>query len=396
MIACKSKIFDNQNYGASITEVLLAMAIVATATPFVYKQISNSNQTLRDIAFAKSIINSRDNVLNFIRINQDKWPESVQIKLDQEDMNSMMTNAVAGFIDKYPVTGTSVTDVYLAFDIADTELQAKKIAKHIGSDAAVVTEDGIAYGNTWAVVAPEFMPGNVIYRITRNISSDDTSKYLHRATSGEDDFNVMLRDLNMSKHNIHDIATLVSQSEKIKNANTTFVNSDHISAKNVYFSGGANISGQEVSFGNLRVSGDTYGFRNIYADTFNASGFTTNGTIIADKVNVQKSINIGNNMVLKSDSSRTISAFTSISASNVLTPFISSEEIIFHDNFGLTISGELLMSTSTPFRIGNWNFPSTKPPYFTKFDLQRGTKPNMPSSNEFDAVTKSGWQDIGK
>lgn len=392
MIACKTKIFTNQNTGASITEVLLAMAIIATAAPFIYKQIANTNQTLRDIAFAKAIVNTRDSVLNFIRINQDKWPESVQIKLDQNDLDSMKVNAVAGFIDKYPITDTSVTDVYLAFNISKSDLQANKIAKHIGSDAAVVSTDGIAYGNTWAVTAPDFVPGDIIYRITRNISGEDTSKYLHRATSGEDDFNTMFRDLNMDKHNIHNIATIVAQSAKIKNVNTTFVNSDNISANNVYFSAGANISGENVSFGDLRISGDIYGFRNIYADTLNNSGFTTNGHIIADRVNILNSIKVGNNIVLKSDSARTISGFNHISTSNISVPFISSEEIIFYDNFGLTISGELLMSTSTPFRIGNWSFPSTRPPQFTKFDISRASKPNMPNHNDFDAVTKTGWQ----
>lgn len=392
MAVFKTKIFDTNNAGASITEVLLAMAIVALATPFVYKQIATTNQTIRDIAIAKTIISTRDSVLNFVRTNQDKWPETVQIQLDDTDLASVSPNAFTGFIDKYSAIGTTITDVYLAFKIDDSNLHANKIAKHIGGDAAVVNDNGIAYGNTWAVAAPDFQPGDLIYRITRNISGEDTSKYLHRATSGEDDFNVMMRNLNMNKHHIHNTATIIAESAKINNANAVFVNSESLDAKNIYFSSGANMDGQDVHFGNLRVTGDMYGFRNIYADNLNGSKFTTSGRIITDKASILNSIKVGNNMVVKSDSSRSISGFTIISSNTVLTPFISSEEMIFYDNFGLTVSGELLMSTTPPLKIGNWSFPSTKPPMFSEFEISRAKIPETINQSEFDAILKSGWQ----
>lgn len=392
MTVFKTKIFDTNNAGASITEVLLAMAIVALATPFVYKQIATTNQTIRDIAIAKTIISTRDSVLNFVRTNQDKWPETVQIQLDDTDLASVSPNAFTGFIDKYSAIGTTITDVYLAFKIDDSNLHANKIAKHIGGDAAVVNDNGIAYGNTWAVAAPDFQPGDLIYRITRNISGEDTSKYLHRATSGEDDFNVMMRNLNMNKHHIYNTATIIAESAKINNANAVFVNSESLDAKNIYFSSGANMDGQDVHFGNLRVTGDMYGFRNIYADNLNGSKFTTSGRIITDKASILNSIKVGNNMVVKSDSSRSISGFTIISSNTVLTPFISSEEMIFYDNFGLTVSGELLMSTTPPLKIGNWSFPSTKPPMFSEFEISRAKIPETINQSEFDAILKSGWQ----
>ena len=335
------KSFVQENRGASITEVLLAMAIIALATPFVYNQVARTNQTLRDIALAKTIMLSRDNILNFIRMNQGDWPENAQIKMDEVDLSAIAPDATAGFIDKYSITGASVTDVYLAFKIDDSMLHTNKIARHIGGDAAVVGEDGIAYGNTWAVAAPDFAVGDLIYRISDDMSDKDTSKYLHRATSGEDDFNTMQRDLNMARHNIHNVATLSAELLTSKNANTVFLNSDDISAQNV---------------------------------------------------TVMNSIKVGNNLVLKSDSSRSISGFTMINTSSVLVPFVSTEEIIFYENFGLTISGELLMSTTAPLRIGNWNFPSTKPPAFSEFTLKRASKPSMPNADSFDAVTRTGWQ----
>ena len=93
MAVFKTRIFETNNAGASITEVLLAMAIIAMATPFVYKQIAQTNQTIRDIAIAKTIISTRDPVLNFVRTNQDKWPETVQIQLDDADLASVSPNA---------------------------------------------------------------------------------------------------------------------------------------------------------------------------------------------------------------------------------------------------------------------------------------------------------------
>lgn len=392
MTVSRCKIFTNSNRGASITEVLLAMAIVAMATPFVYSRITQTNETIRDISYAKKIISSRDNALNFVRMNQDKWPDVVQIRLDEAELSAISPNAVAGFIDKYNISGAVVTDVYLAFNMAENDLRANKIAGHIGGDAAVVGGDGIAYGNTWAVSAPDFISGDLIYRISRDIAGEDTSKYLHRATSGEDDFNVMMRDLDMAHHHIYNVATVSAESVRARNTSTRFLNSTEVIADNVYFSSGANMNGQDVKIKDLRVSGDTYGFRNIYADNMNGRGYTTKGHIITDRATITGSINVANNLALKSESARTISGFTGISAGMVSTSYISCQEMVFGDNFGLTVSGELLMSSTAPLRIGNWSFPSTKPPSFHHFELSRGKIPSAPISSEFDLLMKSGWQ----
>ncbi len=392
MTVSKTKFFQSQNRGASITEVLLAMAIVAMAAPFAYNRITQTNHTIHDIAYAKKIMSSRDNALNFIRMNQDKWPDTVQIRLDATELADISSDAVAGFIDKYNVSGAVITDVYLAFDINDTQLRSNKIAGHIGGDAAVVDENGIAYGNTWAVSAPDFNSGDIIYRISRDISGEDTSKYLHRATSGEDDFNTMMRDLDMTHHHIYNVATVSAESVRARNANTRFLNSADVTADTVYFSSGANMDGQDVKINDIRVSGDTYGFRNIYADNLNGRGYTTRGNIITDRATITGAVNVANNLVLKSESSRTISGFTGISAGSVLTSYVSCEEMMFYENFGLTVSGELLMSSTAPLRIGNWSFPSTRPPSFTRFELSRGKIPMAPIATEFGVITQPGWQ----
>ena len=391
MIVSKINIFSNQSRGASITEVLLAMAIIAMATPLVYNQIAKTNRTIHDIAVARHVMSTRDNALNFVRMNQDKWPTPAQIRLDEAELDAISTDAAAGLIDKYAVNGATITDVYLAFEMGKTDLRTNTIARHIGGDAAVVGADSVAYGNTWAVAAPDFMPGDLVYRISRDVAGADTSRYLHRATSGEDNLNVMERDLDMARHHVYNVATANAKSARIKNGNATFVNTDMANAETIYFSSGANIDGTDVSIGNMRVFGDMSGFRNVYADNINGNKFTTTGRLITDRATVLESINVSGDFIIKSDSTRTISDFTGISVNSVAAPFISSEEMIFYDNFGLTVSGELLMSTTPPLKIGNWTFQSTKPPEFSKLKLSRGQLPSAPSRTEFSPLMRTGW-----
>lgn len=392
MVVSKFRILDDKNHGASILEVLMSMAIVAIAMPFVYSQIVETNNNIRDMAIAHDISNLRPDVLNFIRLNQDTWPEVAQIRMSDEDLKNISDGIDVGFIDKYVASGASITDVYLGFKTGRTNLHTANIAHHIGDDAAVVSSDGVAYGRTWAVSAPEFNVGDLVYRVTRDVNNEDKTKYLHRGTSGDDELNVMLRDLNMGGYNIYDIGGVFASAMRIKDVTSTFVTSDDLSAQTIYFSNGANISGNNVSFGALRVTDDVVGFRNIYADILNSNGFTTYGRVLADRATVTDSINVAGDMNLKSDSSRTVSGFAGIKAGSVYAPFISTNEIIFYENFGLTVSGELMMSTNAPIKFGSWVFPSITPPSFAEFNLTRAKVPPAPNASEFGALMTSGWQ----
>ena len=394
MVVIKTKIFDSINRGASILEVLMSMAIVAVAMPFVYSQIAETNSNIRDMAVARDITNLRPDVLNFIRLNQDTWPDVAQIKMNDTDLDMVASGANAGFIDKYLVNGASVTDVYLAFKFGSTNLHTANIAHHIGDDAAVVDSDGIAYGRSWAVSAPEFESGDLVYRITRNVSGEDKTKYLHRGTSGEDELNVMLRDLNMGGYNIYDVGGVFASASRIKDVTSTFVTSNDLVANTIYFSNGANMTGNNVSIGSLRVTDDIIGFRNIYANKLNNNGFSTSGRIITDRATVSDSLNVSKDMILKTDSLRTISGFAGIKAGTVYTPFLSTTEIMFYDNFGLTVSGELMLSTNSPIKLGTWTFPSTVPPSFTEFVVSRAKVPSMPGEHEFEALMSSGWKNV--
>ena len=297
MAVCKEVFLFDNNRGASMLEVLLAMAIVAMAMPVVYSQMNKVNESLRDMLDARKIIDSRDDVLNFVRLNQGSWPDVAQIRLADEELDAISELPKAGFIDKYFVNGATVTDVYLAFDLGKTKIRTNRIAKNIGTDAAVVGIDGIAYGDSWAVAAPDFKEGDLIYRISKNIIGEDKSKFLHRTEMGEENLNTMLRDLNMAGNKILDVGGIDAKSARINNVSTSFIEVGSLLSDNIYFSSGANLYADNAAFGALRVTGDITGFRNIYVDTLNGKNYTPNGRIIADRATIYNSINIANNSV---------------------------------------------------------------------------------------------------
>lgn len=390
----RTKIFSDATRGASMTEVILAMAIVAIVAPFLYTQITDATDNVRDMALARNIIALRGNVLNYVRANQDRWPDVAQIKLADDELSEISGVATAGFIDKYAVSGATITDVYLAFDTGLKPIRTMRVARHIGMDAAVVSDDGVAYGASWAVSAPDFQPGQLIYRVTRDVAGIDKSKYLHRTSSDDEDLNVMQRDLNMGGNSIFNIATMVAKSARIKNAAAMFANVQDLSATTVFFPDGANMNATSADIGAMRVTGDVTGFRNITANNLNGASYTTHGRIVTDRASVTKSVNVAKDFILKSNSALTVSGFAGVSANTVKTPYVSATEMTFFENFGLTISGELLMSTNAPLKIGAWTFPSTVPPSFNALTFERATIPGAPSRNAFGPLMQSGWKSV--
>lgn len=380
-------------YGGGLVEVLLALVIIAVATPFTYSMISESTHKMHDMAIANDILSIRDGVLNFVRINRDSWPDTVQIKMSDDEVSQFSGSVSSGFIDKYEVNGGTVVDVYLEFNFNDLPIKrVAEIANNVGTDAALVDENGIAYGDTWAVTAPDFKPGGLVYKITHSMSDFDTARFLHRGAAGNDNLNVMMRDLNMGGYDIYNVGSLDGKSIRVRNLDATFVNDETLDAKSVYFSAGANMNGDNVKIGTLRVSGDINGFRNITAKKLNGSAFNLNGSVIVDTATINNSLNVAGNMVLKSSSLRTIGGFVGMSVGSVYAPYIISKEMIFNENVGLTVSGELLVSTNQPIKFGNWSFPSTTPPSFSSLELARAPIPSVPDKKEFDAIITDGWQ----
>ena len=170
--------------GGGLVEVLLALVIISVATPFTYSMIAETTQTMHNMAIANDIISMRDGILNFVRINQDLWPDTAQIQMSADELMEFSDSISTAFIDKYAVRGGTIIDVYLAFEFPSVPIKRiAQIANNIGTDAAIVGPDGIAYGDSWAVTAPGFHEGNLIYKITRNLSDVVTSRFVSYSIS---------------------------------------------------------------------------------------------------------------------------------------------------------------------------------------------------------------------
>ncbi len=395
MIVCKKyfeKLSANVQRGETITEVVLAVAVVIALSPFMYNQIIEMSKEAQDIAKANKIVSLRDNVINYVRVNQSSWGENAEIKLDDEELKKISADAHSAYIDKYKVNGASITDVYLAFDIDESDYRGANIAKQIGEDAAVVREDGVAYSQSWAVSAPDdFYVGDLIFRISYDFEGSDKSRFLHRATMGEDKLNQMQRNLHMNNFNVFNAAKIDAVSAKITDVDAVFLESDVVDANNVYFSSGANLNSDNITFSSMRVTGDTNGFRTIKADKLNGDKYTTNGRLIVDRATIGNSINVAGNLVLKSTSAKSMSGFSGISMNKLLTPYLNATDMVFFENFGITVSGELLLAGTAPLRIGSWVFPSITPPSFSKLTLTRASVPPVPDADEFDEIMYKDW-----
>ncbi|MCQ2574673.1 MAG: hypothetical protein MJ156_01030 [Alphaproteobacteria bacterium] len=382
---------DNSQRGSSTLEVLLSIAIILIVSPFLYSQIIDVTHNIQDISVANKIVNIKDGAVNFLRVNYTNWPDEAELQMDTKQLAEVSTDARVGFIDKYKASTTTIVDMYLAFSFDNKQLRVSNIAKHIGQDAAIVMDDGVAYSASWAVSAPDFKTGDLIYKISKDFSEQDKSKYLHRATMGEDNLNVMHRDLYMNGFDLLDSGNISSVSANIVSANTSFIESDLIDAETVYFAGGANMNANDVAIGSLRVTDDINGFKNIVVDSINGNTFSTKGYVIADSVKVNNSVNVSGDMILKSDSAKTISGFSGVKANSVATSFLSATDIMFYENYGLTVSGELLLSSVAPLKVGNWVFPTTTPPKFTVFKLNRASITNVPNANEYKKLIDKDW-----
>ena len=390
----------------------MAISIIAVAAPFMYKQIERTYSDIENISVAQKIVDMQDAVLNFVRLHQEDWPDEAEIKLSDSDIREISPAIVSGFIDKRQLSGTTITDVYLAFDISDSAVRTNQVARQIGGTAAVVGDDGIAYGHGWAVSAPDFKPGNLIYRVSHNFATMDRTNFLHRAASdaivetnknaknkkqdesenAKNNLNAMLRDLNMGGKDLLSVGTLDADSVSGKNINATFIKSDDVIVDSVYFSSGANLQGNDATIDTIRALGDISGFRNITANNLNGNSFSNSGAIITDSAKITNSVRIGNLFKLKTTSNRTINAFTVLSTNTLYTPYVSARDMVFYGDFGLTISGELLMSRIPPLKIGNWTFPSNQMPQFSVLKLGRAQISATPNKSEFSAIMSSDWQ----
>ena len=209
---------------------------------------------------------------------------------------------------------------------------------------------------------------------------------------GEDELNKMFRNLHMNNFNIFNVADVDALSAKVIDVDAVFLESDVVDANNVYFSSGANIGSDSINFSTMRVTGDTNGFRLIKADKLNGDKYTTNGRVIVDRATIGNSVNVAGNLILKTTSSTSVSGFGGISMNKLLTPYLSATDLVFFENFGITVSGELLLTGVAPLKIGGWSFPSLSAPSFSRLTLSRASIPPVPDTYQFKKITDKDWQ----
>lgn len=401
-----------QSRGASLIETLLSIAIIAAILPFAYYRLSETSRDITDISIAQRVIDYKSSMLNFARLNNQFWPNNAQIKISDEDINWITADMgsgadnirpYVGFIDKYDIKNAETVDIYLAFEIKNADnLRNAKIARAIGADAGVAGDDGIAYGVTgnWAAASQDFVTGDIVYRISVNLSDNGFDKYLHKVETDRG-LNQMQRDLYMSNHDIFDAGNLVSNTAEVSQIYANLANAATVQTAEIFFQNGANINPVDTSIGFLRVAGDVVGFRNIYTDKFSGGGTTWSGQggIVTDRATINNSVNVGKNMYLRSLYSKTVSGFSVISAHMVYAPFVSTGHLNFAPGFGLTISGELLFSSiDAPVKLGNWEFPSNvTAPTFNELYLLKTSSAEVAESlpatgGGFEKITESGWK----
>jgi type II secretory pathway pseudopilin PulG len=404
--------------GAGLIETLLAIAIVGAIMPFAYNGMVEMTDSIANARQAAIIAGWDDPVMAWVRKNQADWPSSAQVEFDAEELTLINPESVAsgdkslvpyaGFIDKRPGRGSVKIDAYLAFrPYSIKKIRVHNITSLIGSDAAIVDENGDANSPAgWGISADIFADGDIIYRISDILGEDEAYKYLHRTYLDDADMNTMWRDLSMGKNDISDVGTLWAQTLNASSGEVWFAETPEVRTTEVFFPEGATIDASKAELSNVNVSGDIAGFRKITAARLKGIGvlagsvWSGRGHIIADGASIAEEIHIQRDLNVKSDTAQTISGFAGINANSLATSYLSADRLIFADGFGMTISSELMYSTSlSPIRLGGWGFPSDTGPSFSSLvltkagagDLSEKLTPTNP--DEFAPITMSGWKD---
>lgn len=264
----------NSQRGASVLEVIFAIALVMAITPFMFNQISEMAQTVKDVSAARDIVNLRSDIVNYVRANQQNWEDGNMV-ISDDDLHDLAPDAHAGFIYKETIQGATMTEVYLAFAIDASKYRASNIAKYIGNDAAIVHGDNVAYSDTWSVSAPDaFNSGDLIYRISRDFEGDNQNVYLHRGTGGGDNLNHMQRPLHMNGNDMVNVGNVIGNVNKNAQITTGYTEyltvgtEGSVTTEGAIFQHGATIKASTINIGNdlsvdLQPNSEIAGFASI-------------------------------------------------------------------------------------------------------------------------------------
>ncbi|MCL2538354.1 MAG: hypothetical protein FWE52_02680 [Alphaproteobacteria bacterium] len=395
-------------------ETLLAIALVAAMTPFVYNRIAETSREIADIGTAKSVMAWRDKMSGYIRINHNNWPEDSIIDLDEDEFFIMAGldpkagwpskfNPVAAFIEKYD---GGIIDAYVSFNTAGlSQLRIAKIARTLGVDAAIADSNGLAFsaGGGWSIESETFHENDLVFRVSVHLSPDDSTVFLHRIRTGEDTIlNTMERDLLMGRRSLRNVDDARAGMLDSKHVSAWFVNSESATFDDAIFQSGTVMNPTDATIQNLRVSGDITGFRSISANEFRGTGGTQSwpaqGQIIADRATITDALHVGRNLHFRAAYSGSLSGFAEISAYSVSVPYLSATNLRFGDGFGVSVSSELTFG-GVPLRLGQWSFPTSPAPRFNSLVLRSaGAAQNIPEfSNvpvaEFAKILNKGWKE---
>ncbi len=413
LIKNNSNLYKEQS-GSGLMETLLAIAIVGALMPFAYNGVMDMSHKVADVSESKHVIAWQNPVMAYVRKNQADWPSNAQVEFDEKEIvnigtgDNRLLKPYAGFIEKREAFGGSSINAYLAFKPVNiNKVRVADIVQNIGMDAAMVESGGEAVSPSgWSVSSELFTEGDLIFRVSDILGEDDVYKYLHRTYLDDEELNTMRRDLDMAKNSISDVGKITAQTINATSAKSWFVNSPKIITNEVFFPDGMTIDASKAEFGSITVNGDVSGFRKIKADklkhigTSSTATWATKGNIIADSVNINGPVHVQRDMTVRSESARTITGFAGIRAQAVATPFLSADTLIFQSGYGITISSDLLYSSSSdPVTIGSWTFPSTNGPEFSELVLKKisneefGKSLATPNSQYFSPLMTSGWKD---
>jgi hypothetical protein len=367
-------------------EMLFAIAIVAIAMPFAYRQIADIGSDMRNMGAARQLIADAEPVKNYMRLNADEFQDGEFFEVESENPDPDRKTYIlkeSGRIMAFVVSKPSGRDI----------LSTHKVAKMIGADAAVVESDGVAYSaaGNWAARIGDSSEGDLAYRIVLEKRDDDTAKYLHRTVLSEGGLSTMKRDLSMGGFSIGDANEVVMQKLNSIGLDAYLATVPVIAANALYFANGVNLNPEKSNIPNIRITGDAIGFRNFYTDDFQSPG----GTMTADRASVAGKLVVANRFEVKSPSSRTVSGFAGASAGGVRTSYLDADVLTFLPGFGLVVSSELLYSATPPVKLGNWTFPSSSGagPKFNKLRLKNlGNLEIVANQPDFSEILKGNWR----
>ncbi|MBO7645192.1 MAG: hypothetical protein J6S57_02725 [Alphaproteobacteria bacterium] len=353
----------NTQRGSSLLEVILAIALSLALVPFMYNQISDMNNAVKNVAIANKIVKSKGDVINYVRENQALFPiGNTGTVLDEDKLALLAPMAHTGWVFKTENHGSEMVEIFLAYTL-DSNYQAANIAKYIGNDAAIVSNDNVAYSQNWAIGGDgdvKFNSGDLIFRITKSLGNDNKSKFLHRGTFGEDALNVMQRDLHLNTFDIYNVADIRGEYIEAHDATTKILSAGLVESGVISFMGGANIiqataRDNMLAVRKLYVSNNLAGFTNI-----NVADVESHGNMIAKRVNVTDIVDVAGNLMLNAGGAFnfvTIGVNMDVYADSVNVDNLSATKVLVSNDIDCS-KDDCSKGDYTRLEIGNWKYPN--------------------------------------